>query len=102
MPFGLADATHFQAEGDVVTHRAPRKQCVLLEHHAALGRWARHRCAIDIQRARARLQVAGQGAEQGGLAATGRPENAHELPWLDLAVEALYRFESRVPLAQAD
>ncbi|MNS53876.1 hypothetical protein D3C72_866480 [compost metagenome] len=102
VPFGLADATHFQAKRHVVAHRAPRKQCVLLEHHAALWRWTGDCGAIDVKRAGARLQVAGQGAEQGRFAATGRPENAHELPRFDLAVEALHGFEGRIALAQAD
>lgn len=100
VPFGLAQATHLQAEGDVVAHAAPGKQRVLLEHHAALGRRAANAHAVDIQSAGARLQMPGQGPEQGGFAATGRPQDTDELARLDLAIEALDRFEGLVPLAK--
>ncbi|MNF85481.1 hypothetical protein D3C84_678770 [compost metagenome] len=102
MPFDFADSAHFQPESDVVAHRSPREQRVLLKHHAALRRGAGHRRAIHRERSGTWLQVTGQRSEQGGFAATGRPENAHELPRFDLAIEALYGFERRLAFAQAD
>ncbi|MCY1529956.1 hypothetical protein D9M68_651290 [compost metagenome] len=74
----------------------------MLEHHAALGRRAGHRQAIDQQRAGAGREVAGQGAEQGGLAAAGRAEDADELARRDAEVQPLHGFEGISALPEAD
>ncbi|MNF67998.1 hypothetical protein D3C84_498290 [compost metagenome] len=74
----------------------------MLEHHAALGRRAGHRQAIDQQRAGAGREVAGQGAEQGGLATTGRAEDADEFPRRDGKIQPLHGLEGIPALAEAN
>src|SRR5262249_59103226 len=46
-PLGRRHALELQAELDVAGDRQPRKEHVLLEHHAALGAWPGHRPAVE-------------------------------------------------------
>ncbi|MCY1541563.1 hypothetical protein D9M68_772630 [compost metagenome] len=75
---------------------------MVLEHHAAFRRWAGDRVAIHLQAAGAGRQVPGQSAQQGGLAAAGRAEDADEFPRRDGEVQGLHRLEGVAPLAEAD
>src|SRR5262249_12219179 len=68
-----------QAEGDVVGDAEPGEQRVRLEHHAAVGAGCAHRVTIKQDLAGGRLIEAGDQAQEGRLAATGRPENRDEV-----------------------
>ncbi|MCY1443811.1 hypothetical protein D9M71_602440 [compost metagenome] len=74
----------------------------MLEHHAAFGRGSGDRLAVHTQGAGTGLQVAGQRAEQGRLAAAGRAEDADELARLDGEAQPLHRLEGLHTLPQAD
>ena len=99
---GAGQALHLQAEGDVVADPPPGEQGVLLEYHATLRRRSFHAPAVDPHAAGAWPQVAGQGAEQGRLAASRRPEQADELARPRLQVQIADRLEGFAPLPQAD
>ena len=61
-----------------------------LEHEgdvAVAGFKLLHRLAIDEDVARVDILQPGNGAQRRGLAATGRPEEHHELPVLDRQIE---------------
>ena len=74
---------HLQAKGDVLRHGHPRKQRVLLKHHAAIRAGAEDFFALDGDFARRRRLKTGHGVQQGGFAAAGRPQQADKLAGLD-------------------
>ena len=75
----LGHALEHHAELDVLDHRAPRKQRVLLEHEGDLVRQrTAHRLAADLDRARGRRQQAADHVEQRALAAAARPDQAQQ------------------------
>ena len=67
-PPGGRDATHAQAELDVVYHVEPGHQGVLLEHDAAIGARTVDRVAVELDRAFGGRQEAGDAVEQRRLA----------------------------------
>ena len=75
---------HLQAELDVLAHRLPGKQRILLKHHAAVGAGAVHRLAVDGDDARGRLEEAGDRVEQRRLSAAGGTDDRDELAGLDV------------------
>lgn len=77
--FGLADATHLQAELDVLPHRHPGKQRILLEDDAALRAGRFDRPAAEAQAPLRGSEKPGDHVQQGALAAAGRPDDADEL-----------------------
>ena len=86
-----ADPLHAWAELDVAAHAEPRVEAGVLEDDAAPVRRALHHLAADRHRPLGRLEEPGDEPEQGGLAAPGRPEQAHELPAADVEVGAIER-----------
>jgi hypothetical protein len=86
-------ALDFQAEGDVLFHRHPRKQRVFLEHHAALRTGAGHQLAVGGDGAGRRQRKAGDGIQQRRLAAAGRTEQADELALRDVEVDVLQCYD---------
>src|SRR5690606_4172180 len=83
-------------------HPPPGQQGMVLEHHAALGRGSGDRLAVHLQHAVTGSQMPGQSAQQGGFAATGRPENADELTRPGIQLERTDRLEGAAALAQAN
>jgi len=79
-PFHARDAAHLQAELDVLLHGLPRKQRVLLEHHAAIRPRFRHRLAIGDDAAGAGQGKTGNRVEQGRLADPDSPTTASTSP----------------------
>ena len=74
-------AADAQRVGDVVADRQMREQRQRLEHHAEIALVRRHRrdvLAVEHDRAAGRLFEAGDHAQQRGLAAAGRAEQADE------------------------
>src|SRR5207237_6589621 len=63
---------------------------VLEEHDALLAR-AAHRRAIELDRAARRLLEAGEDVEEGRLAAARGPEEADQLAFGDLQIDAVQR-----------
>src|SRR5699024_1379667 len=96
---GRRDALRAQPEGDVVQHRQPREHRVLLEHHAALHPGPDDRCTVEQDLPRAGGDQSGDRLQQGGLAAPGQPDQAHETPCRDLQVDVLQCQQRVLPLA---
>jgi hypothetical protein len=89
------DALHLQAEGNVVVHRHPGEQRVILEHHRTLPGRLAHRLAIDQDAADRGLLEAGHHGQQRGLAAAAVAQHGTELVVLDAEadiVQRQYRF----------
>src|SRR5438105_15081014 len=79
-----------QPELDVAPYRVPRKQRVVLEHHAALGARSRDRAAIErYDAARWQLQT-GQHIEHRCLAAARRADDHEELALRNVEREVLH------------
>ncbi len=74
----IGDAAHFEAELDVLGRRAPRHHAVAGEHVADVVADAADFCAVDLGKASARRQEAGDDVEQGRLAATRRPDDGDD------------------------
>ena len=67
----------------VVARRAPRQQARLLEHHGAVAARPVDGLAGDLDAPGVERQQARDDVEERGLAAAGRPDDAHELAVLD-------------------
>src|SRR5690606_31067741 len=78
-----------RAEGDVLAHREPREERVLLEHHRGLR--PTRLGAPDLDRARRRLVETGDEAQERRLPAPGRTDDRDELLLRDLERDALER-----------
>ncbi len=81
--------SHLGPEDDVAQHRAPRKERVVLEHHA-------RELAVAVCGGEADLAGGGRlqtrdDLEQGGLAAAGGPEEDQELAGLHVEGDGLER-----------
>src|SRR5690349_7142801 len=73
----------FGAKADVVAHGAPREQRRVLKHHDARRVRPGNRLAVRMQGAVSRRIEPRDEAQQGGLAATARPEQRDEFAGLD-------------------
>ncbi len=85
------------AEGDVIRHRQVREQGVVLEHHAdspLLGRegesGAGQHGITQLDFAIVDRLESGYGAQRGGLAAAGRPEQAADIATIQMQVQVLH------------
>src|SRR5262249_30767606 len=76
-------------EGDVAQHGQPRKQCRLLEHHAAVETGLLDPLAVEPHLAGNRLHQSGDDPQEGALAASGRAEHAQEFVARDRDLEIL-------------
>jgi hypothetical protein len=101
---GRGHAADAQRIGDVVADREMAEQGQRLEHHAELAPVRRHRRDVGFVEQHAaggrRLQP-GDDAQQGGLAAAGRPEEAHQLPGRNQQVDVGHGQHRPVGLAHA-
>ncbi|MCY1234030.1 hypothetical protein D9M72_465980 [compost metagenome] len=73
---------HLQAEGDILGHAHVREERIVLEHGidpALVGRELVHALAADLDGAGGDLLEAGDGTQQGGLAAARRAKEGEEL-----------------------
>ncbi|MDT4859491.1 hypothetical protein FQZ97_940000 [compost metagenome] len=91
------------AELDVLHHRHPRVEAVVLEHHGAFDARAVHRAAVHQQVASGLRFQPADGAQQRGLAAARRAHEGDELVFGDVEVDAFQRVDRRAvkPLAEA-
>src|ERR1700722_6798100 len=89
----IGDAAHFEAELDVLGRRAPRHHAVAGEHVADVVADAVDFCAVDLGKARARLQQAGDDVEQGRLAATPRPDDGDDRTIRHIERHAAHRLD---------
>ena len=90
LPLGLRHAGHLQREAHVVAHGHVGIQGVVLEHHrdvAVLRRQVGDVTVTDEDAAGVDLLQAREHAERGGLAATGRSDQDHELAVADVEIE---------------
>lgn len=87
-----------QGQGHVAVHVLPGEQPEVLEDdgHPRVG--ADHRGAADGDAAVVGLGQAGHHPQQGGLATTGRPDDAHELAGLNGEADVLQHDAAGVPL----
>src|SRR5450830_1238676 len=84
------DLLHLQAEGDVLFHGHVGEQRVALEHHADRAFLRAQRddvLVVEEYLAAVHRGQAGDAAQQGGLAATGRAEQGDEFTLGDFAVD---------------
>ena len=98
----LRDVPRAQRERDVLEHREVRVERVVLEDHghvALRGRQVVHHPVADPQLARVRRLQAGQETQQGGLAASRRPQQHQALAGVDLEVDVAQRGVRAEPLA---
>ena len=86
---GVRHTLQLQAEHNVLKHRQPGEQRILLEHDTALDAGALNLFAVHINRAGSRLQQAGNDVQQGGFTAAGRTDHTDELVFLDFKVHAV-------------
>ena len=76
-------------QGDVLLHREPGQQRVVLEHHHLVGARALHRFAIHQHRA-ARGQIeAGDHVQQRALATAGVADQGDEFAFADVEIDSL-------------
>ena len=85
----IAGGSVSQPEFNVAPHGVPRKQRVVLEHHAPLGAGACNRPAVDGHGSGRRQLQAGQHIEHRCLAAARRPDDDEELALRDRQVAVL-------------
>ena len=85
-----------RAEADVLAHRHPGEQRIVLEHHAAVAAGGCDALAVDEDLAGARLLKARNDAQHGGLAAAGSADQADELALRDGGIDAAERFDLAV------
>ena len=85
-----------QPEGDVVQHREMRKQREILKHQPDAAAFGRHEAVgpgdfnfVDQDAARRRPLDARNDAQQRGLAAARRPEQAHDFARLHVEIDAV-------------
>ena len=97
-----SEAAHLRAKSHIVPYPLPRKQRVLLKHHAAIRAWPPDRLSIHGQTAGCDWQMPSQGPEQRGLAAAGGAENADQLARRDGEIEITHRLEGIGVFAQRD
>src|SRR5581483_10778920 len=88
---GRRHAADLQPELDILAHAEPGEERVRLEHHAAVTPRADHRRAVERDRAFARLDQAGNEAQQAGLAAARRADDHGEFLVGDVERDALER-----------
>jgi hypothetical protein len=89
--FGRITPPRLEAEGHVLRHGEMREQRVVLEHHADVAPMRRQRrdiLPVELHRAAIDAQQAGHDAQQGGLAAAGRPQQGNELALADAEIDA--------------
>ena len=92
LDLGLGDVPQLEAEREVVADGHVRIEGVALEHHRdvpILGRNVVDDPLADPQRARGDLFEARDHAQARGLAATGRPDENHELRVADVQVQVV-------------
>jgi hypothetical protein len=85
-----------RAEADVLAHRHPGEQRVVLEHHAAVAAGAADALAVDEDLAAGWLLEAGDDAQHSGLAAAGSADQTDELALRDGRIDAAERFDLAV------
>ena len=83
-PLVLRDALHLETELDVLPHRLPGEERVLLKDHAAICAGLGDHLAIDADAPGGRLQETRKGVEERGLAAARGADDRHELAWRDI------------------
>ncbi len=76
-------------QGDVLAHREPRQQRVVLEHHHLVGAWPLHGFALQQHRAIGGEVQPGNHVEQGALTAAGVANQRDELSFFDLKIDSL-------------
>ncbi len=89
-----------ETELDVLAHRQPREQRVLLKHHAAIRARLVGDLAVDRERARAGRNEPGNHVEQGGFAAAGRADDGDKLARLHFHRDIADRLHRRTVAAE--
>ncbi len=95
---GLRHAGEDQREGHVLADRLPGEEAELLEHHRRLPRRPADHFAVELDRALVGEDEAVEDAQQRGLAAAARAEQAHEFVLMDLKTDVVQHLKVAVPL----
>src|SRR5262249_8039609 len=82
LALGAADTAVLEAKGDVVADGAPGQERVLLEHHRRQRRTGT--IGLDADLTGALAEQPGHHAQERGLAAAARPDDAEELAGVSL------------------
>jgi hypothetical protein len=90
---GFVHSAQAQPQRDVVAHRQPRHQRVLLEDDTAVGARADHRPAVEQDLAGGRRQKAGDAIQQRRLAAARGAERDDEVAVLHGQVDGRQRLQ---------
>src|SRR5271166_4875408 len=90
-PFAHPEPVDFDRQEHVLQHRAPIEQDIALEHYPEIVGRTFNYLRGDRNPARARLVEARQAAQQGGLSAAARPENADELRRMNREIDIFER-----------
>src|SRR3990170_499909 len=85
----LRQPEHLEGELDVVPHVHPREQRGLLEQHRAVRAGGLDGSPVDEQLAGVRPIESREQVQEGGLPASGRPEEAHELTGANLEIHVV-------------
>ena len=93
VPLPLRDATHAEAEGDVVADAEPRVEVRVLEDDPAVRARSAHGPAVDGDGARGGRLEAGEQREERRLAAARRADDRDEFAGPDLDVERAERLD---------
>src|SRR4030095_15509709 len=84
--------TLIHGDVNVLKHREPRKQGIVLENDTAILAWSRDVQIVQYQCARIRLQQSGNQRDERGLARTRIPDNGHKLALLDAEIDVAQHF----------
>ena len=84
-------AVHFQAEHHVLLDRQPGKQRIALKDHAAVAPGSVDRLALQQYLAAGVFFQSGEDADERGLAAAGRPDDAQEFAPMGREIDVVER-----------
>ena len=87
MAFGTGNPFHLEAESNVVYDLSPWEKRVMLKYQPPFRMRTLERLCVDLDAPAAGLEMAGKGSEQGGLPATGWPQEETNSPgWTEIDI----------------
>src|SRR5438046_1035708 len=93
------EAGNVEPEFDVLCRAAPRKQCILLKHDAAITGRPRDRPPVEQDPAAGRRRQPAEQIQQSGLATAARPDQRQEFAGANIERDVLQRSQAMARLA---